>query len=287
VDRRTSVVTISVLNDYKQMIGNTSSDLQEHLEDIDAKLKAIQSQGLAISPQDATERQWIQQEKESTQQCLVICAKVSTHIDEFQHSVFENISTPADGNQGPITSLENLVSAHQTTDHALKECKETINDASNKLELHLQTIENRLRNLRVQSQKLSDEQAAEQERMQNELESTKQCLAICTQASEQANEDRTNIFEDVSMAEDGHQVIVSTIGDLILAKRITAGARSSQWMGQMSDDSLQQLAKTLGQSVIGNVAATGAGADADFEDRYGKGYKLYSKQSTGAGATSQ
>jgi len=261
------------------MIDNATSDLQEHLDDVDRKLEVIQSQGQSSSPQDAAESQWIQEEKESTHQCLVICAKVSMHIEEFRSGVFENISTPANDNQGPVTTLGNLVSARLATNHALKECKETLNDTSNKLELHLQTMEHRLRNLRSGSQKIPDEQGTEEERIQNERDSAKQCLAICSQASEQANEDRTNIFEDVSMAEDGHQVIVSTIGDLILAKRVSAGARSTQWMGQMSDDSVQQLAKTLGQSAIGNAAGT------ELEDRFGSGFKLYSRQSTGAGAT--
>ena len=121
--------------------------------------------------------------------------------------------------------------------------------------------------------------------METARASTKQCLAICASASEKANEDRTNVFEDVSLAEDGHQVIVSTIGDLILARRVSAGARSTQWMGQMSDDSLQHLAKVVGRSVIGNTAAPESGADAEFEGRYGKGVKLYPSQSAGPGAT--
>jgi hypothetical protein len=279
IDRRTAVVTTKVLNEYKEMIDNTTSDLQEHLEDINKKLEAIQSQGQSSSPQDTAEGKWIQEEKESTQQCLVICAKVSMHIEEFRSGVFENISTPMNGNQGPVTTLGNLVSARLATNDALKECKETLNDTSNKLELHLQTMENRLRSLRSGSRKIPDEQGTEEERIQNERDSAKQCLAICAQASEQANEDRTNIFEDVSMAEDGHQVIVSTIGDLILAKRVSAGARSTQWMGQMSDDSLQQLSKALGLSAMGNAAST------ELEDRFGSGSKLYSKKPTGTGAT--
>lgn len=201
------------------------------------------------------------------------------HIENFRSNVFENISTSTNGHQGPVTTLGNLVSASLTTNHALKECKDTISEASNKLEMHLQTMENRLRNLRSGSPVVPDEQGTEEERIQEERDSTRQCLAICAQASEQANEDRTNIFEDVSMAEDGHQVIVSTIGDLILAKRVSAGARSTQWMGQMSDDSLQQLTKALGKSAMGNAA------NAEPKDPSGTELKLYSRKSAGTGAT--
>ena len=39
---------------------------------------------------------------------------------------------------------------------------------------------------------------------------------------------RTNVFEDVSAAQDAHQVIAATFGDLISAKRVTAGVGATQ-----------------------------------------------------------
>ena len=51
------------------------------------------------------------------------------------------------------------------------------------------------------------------------------------------------IFEDVNTADDAHLVIVSTAtnGNLITAKNITTRARTSKWLGRMSDESLQAL----------------------------------------------
>lgn len=90
-----------------------------------------------------------------------------------------------------------------------------------------------------------------------------------------ADQDRTNVFEDVSMADDGHQVIVSTIGDLISARRVTAGARSMQIMGQMSDDALQQLSQNLGHAATEKAKESETGSE--FENRYGEGWKLNSR----------
>ena len=45
------------------------------------------------------------------------------------------------------------------------------------------------------------------------------------------------------MADDGQQVIVATLWDLISVKRIVVSARSTQWLGQMSDTTLQQLSQ--------------------------------------------
>jgi hypothetical protein len=112
-----------------------------------------------------------------------------------------------------------------------------------------------------------------QERIQEEIDSIKQCLAICAEASVQAGQDRTNIFEDVSMTDDGRQAIVSTIGDLISAKRITAGARSMQLMGQMSDESLQHFSGDRH-----HATEKGPKTDGGFEDRHEAGWTLTSQK---------
>jgi hypothetical protein len=113
-----------------------------------------------------------------------------------------------------------------------------------------------------------------QERIQEEIDSIKQCLAICAEASVQAGQDRTNIFEDVSMTDDGRQAIVSTIGDLVSAKRITAGARSMQLMGQMSDESLQHFSRDRYHATEEKGPKTGGG----FEDRHGARWTLTSQK---------
>jgi len=48
---------------------------------------------------------------------------------------------------------------------------------------------------------------------------------------------------------DGHhgQLIGSTIGDLIAARRVTMGSRSTQQRGHMSDVTLQQLSRDHGR----------------------------------------
>lgn len=51
------------------------------------------------------------------------------------------------------------------------------------------------------------------------------------------------VFEDVSTVEDAHLVIVSTRGDPMSAERISVGSRTSEWLGHMSDQSLQTLSQ--------------------------------------------
>jgi chromosome segregation ATPase len=271
--RRTSAITITVLKEYKEMIANATSDLEEHLQKIDNKLQSFSLQGVRISDESTAERQQMLEERDSTQQCLGICAKVSTHIDQLQ-PIFENISTPPDTYQGPVTTLGGLTPARVVTVEAFKACKDRLANTTTQLEKNLQNINDRLRHFPSQLPGVSSEQAAEKERIEEEIDSIKQCLAICAEASKQADKDRTNVFEDISMADDGYQVFVSTIGDLISARRITAGARSIQLLGQMSDDSLQQLSRDLGHTVIEKAAEPQTGKGTQFEDRYGAGVKL-------------
>jgi hypothetical protein len=77
------------------------------------------------------------------------------------------------------------------------------------------------------------------------------------------------------MADDGHQLIISTMGDLISARRVTVGSRSIQWLGQMSDTSLQQLSKDQDTSERGGQASFEAGTH--FENRHGTRRKLSQK----------
>ncbi|OQV10381.1 hypothetical protein CLAIMM_14393 [Cladophialophora immunda] len=56
------------------------------------------------------------------------------------------------------------------------------------------------------------------------------------------NESRAqgNIFQDVEAGPDAHQVIVGT-RDVICAKGVIAAKGATQWLGQMSDRTLQQM----------------------------------------------
>ncbi|KAF2494973.1 hypothetical protein BU16DRAFT_590256 [Lophium mytilinum] len=147
------------------------------------------------------------------------------------------------------------------------------------LEEHLQTINDKLETLSIQNGSTKEEEIAERKRISEEIDSVKQCLEVCNHAAKRIDEVRTNIFEDVSAAEDAHQVIVSTFGDLISAKRVTAGVKSIQWLGQMPDSALQQLIRTRtvdlskhpGMEECEEEQAKGHMA---FEGIYGAGYTM-------------
>lgn len=240
-----------MLNEYKTLIANTTADLEEHLKQIDDKLGSP-SRSTNLSAEDLVQRQQIQEERDSAQKCLEICEGVLMHISQVYPTVTEHAPTPPGGYLEALTASSGILSARATTTDAFQICKERLNDTAARLEKHLQHINSQLQP--SPSHPLSGELSSELEGIKEEMDSVKQCISICMQASKRANQERTNVFEDVSTADDGHQVLVSTIGDLISAKRVTAGSRSVQWLGQMSDEALQTLSRQYGGVVKGSGA---------------------------------
>ena len=135
--------------------------------------------------------------------------------------------------------------------NAVEEFKDTLENTRTDLQDHLETLNDKLETLNVQKSSAADVNIAEREQVREEIDSAKECLVVCAQASEHVDKVRTNVFEDVSAAQDAHQLIVSTFGDLISAKRVTADAGATQWLGQISDAALQQLTRSRGIDLHG------------------------------------
>ncbi|OQV10378.1 hypothetical protein CLAIMM_14390 [Cladophialophora immunda] len=273
---RAMAVTSQVLTDYNQLIGRTTYDLQEHLQKIDENLHLLCSQRIQTSDEENSERQRMQEEKESAEQCLKVCAEVSAHINNFHFTNLQVAHQPAHLERTLSTHLDGLSATQFTTD-GLHRCKDTLGGTMSKLEKHINEIERRLQASNTDSK---TKQTTEQTRIMEEINSIKQCLNICSNAAEQTAQTRINVFEDVSMADDGQQVIVATLGDLISAKRVVVGARSTQWLGQMSDTSLQQLSQDHIQGKREHGPKPEVQTGTHFEDRFGTGFKLNSKSET-------
>ncbi|OBT46596.1 hypothetical protein VE00_01735 [Pseudogymnoascus sp. WSF 3629] len=269
---RTTNVTIALLNEYNTMITNTSSDLKEHLQELDERLQAI-SQGAQAFDVDDLKQQRIKEEQESAQSCLDICIQVSAHIDDVQRNAFVNIAGTLANNQDSAAESKKFTQAEAVTNNTLDHCKLGLAQTTSELREQLYRINGQIRSS-LQRHAPSGEQAAEQERIREELRSVEQSLKICSEAAEKALPDRIHVFEDVSMGDDGDQIIVATFGDLISAKRVTVGARSRQFLGQMSDASLQQLSQKVGCGPLEVDVDQSTGTNSPFEGRYGTGRPL-------------
>jgi hypothetical protein len=103
---RTVIASTQVLEEYKQMIADTSSKLENQLEQLDNKLLSVTLQENTSPDRGSTERGPVQQEIDSTMQCLNVCETVSKHVASKRRSVFENITS--EGNSVIVTMGELL-----------------------------------------------------------------------------------------------------------------------------------------------------------------------------------
>jgi hypothetical protein len=255
------------------MIKNTATDLEELLQGVNQQIKSTTSQvpgNSATFDLSEDEENDIKEEKASIEQCLRICEEVSSHIEEVQARDLE-LTSSLTGEQPVTVKLGGTTAARVKTSNTLENCKRGLDVTSSGLKMQLNDINKRVELLSQRSETLGGH-VPDRQNIEVELESIKQCLAICTKATEQVAQERVNVFEDVEAADDVHQIIVATLGDLISAKRIKVGARSRQWLGQMSDTSLQQLSKDRDED--GVRAARDPESGAHFEGRHGAGQRL-------------
>ncbi|EPS45724.1 hypothetical protein H072_265 [Dactylellina haptotyla CBS 200.50] len=269
VNMRTTNITANLLSEYKTLIEQTSSDLEERLDLINKKLDDLTISHTpnlsSIGTQGRTEEgnQEVIEEKKSIEKCLEICVQVSEHIDRVRSG---SILKPPATSSGASSSSK----AAQITTDALDGCKIELSNTASALQQELRDIQLRLAALTSQPEFLGDPNA-------EEIESIKQCLNICSKASEQVKNDRIFVFEDIKTEDDGEQIIVATMGDLLSAKRVTSGSRSTQWLGQMSDASLQYLAgqrKSRSISPPNSQSKPHGQNTKEFEGRHGTGQKL-------------
>jgi hypothetical protein len=160
------------------------------------------------------------------QQCLDIYAQASARIRHIR-----DVSSP----EKELIIPHNQ--ARTPTLDVLEEYAETL--ASSSTQLGNDVAEIRLRLDRLVSHIQANE-AAQQEHRLKETH-----LSISPSSSSPPYQGSINVYHAIAAAENSHQILVSTSGSPIHAQNITAGPRSSQWMGQMSEVSLQLFSKDV------------------------------------------
>lgn len=221
-----------------------------------------------MSGADTTELKIIQEERLSAQQCLRICAQLSDHINQIQTT---------SGNTLP----EVLIS------EGLQDCKKSLALTAAKLE---RLMKDRINRLVAQSKTTmsSEEDRTELTRLQDEWETARECIDICSKAD-------MNLRENVSTIEnyglgDAVQFMVSTDGKTLHGKNRGLGWRTRQVGGHLSDATVQKLS---GDMFLSNglqnerdalslprndASASDNGFEnapgPQFQERYGRGFKL-------------
>lgn len=245
------------------MTKDATADLEEQITNLTQRLESHQFKQSPASTYDnrhlvedgsTTARQTLQQ-KAGLEQCMTVCHQLLQHISQLQASIAVDRAAISDttNDQSPADRIDIL--APRLTADALQMCTHSLDTATR----HLQElgIMNKVPN------------ETDTNRIIQQLDGARQCLDIVGKAQKQ----RINVFENIEAGEGSFQTVVSTIGDLIKANGITIGARSTNIMGQMNDESLQKLTYNLRPDVA--EKSTERTTLAKFEDRHGFGHTMH------------
>ena len=176
--RRTSV-TAEKLESYELLIETATDDLQDHLDSIDEKLEAIFRRAVTESNSDSTELSVMKEERLSTQRCLQICDELSEHIKRISLPSGRGSYTP-----GPI-DIQGL--PEKTMHEGLRDCRNSLVSTVAKLERHMKDLTDKMV-AKSRAVMASEDDIADLVRLQEEWETARHCVSICSKAEDHLEE---------------------------------------------------------------------------------------------------
>ncbi|KAJ5569923.1 uncharacterized protein N7459_009353 [Penicillium hispanicum] len=243
---RTTNTTRDVIEEYKDLIENTKYDLEGHLHEIRTRLQSASAEGPTISGYEPAELQMMEEETNSTQKSLDVCEQFLTLIDQSRFSLLQDTQHPSsllNRRSSPVVpTLSWLINAE-----GLNSAQKEITSWKLRLMQHLYGAGRNMQGQQSRLPQLGTGQARDDQGFKDELHGTEELLEFCKRVGEEANQLRTHHFEDVSTGDYSRQAIVTTLEDLISAKRIKSGNHSYQALGRMADESIQSLFRHPGE----------------------------------------
>lgn len=255
------------------MMSDTKQDLQQHLQEIEDKIGALSRDEAGRDDESSTEWQAIMEEKKSTQQGLAICAQLSAEIERLEPTV------------GPKSPSHHHAKARSFIRNGLGATKASVQTMMDELHSHESMLARQIRE-KAAVKPMSDETAGELQRLQATKDSIHQCIRVISDAdSGTAEIERQNVFEDITLAGNSYSFTVSTVGELVTARRINLTDRSYNVAGQIADESFQKAVEAftkdgLQPSSDSRAAQPSEPATAEgetrieFQSRHGRGVPL-------------
>jgi hypothetical protein len=242
ITMHTSKVSHQVLQEYNEMIQDTSYDLELRLRRIDEKMTRLNientnSSGVSIDLED---------EREVTKQCLRICEDARSYIESLSNRE-SSLLPEAPQNVVEENSFEAQLRTRQALDENRDSFAETIDHLRKRLESLVQNDD--------------PEKDNERSRLQADINISKQCLDVCKVASEVSRQKVYRIGEVIA-DDDSDQVVVTTLADLFDIKKALSKGSSAQLVGSMTEENLRYLTEKRYSSRFGALAGHSDPAEA-------------------------
>ncbi|KAL2856078.1 hypothetical protein BJX68DRAFT_229990 [Aspergillus pseudodeflectus] len=248
ITMHTSKVSYKVIEEYNEMIKDTSYGLKEHLMRIDEKLAQLTIENTEYSDGSTD----LEDERTVTEQCLRICEDARSYIESLtKRQTILHQDSPKNLPEEEVGQRQ--FEAQNLTRQALNENQQRFVE----IIVHLQK---RLEGLIMNG---DSGDRSERLRLQQDLDISKQCLEVCQVASDISNQ---KIFKVGEVVADGEsdQVVVTTLADLFDVRKALSTGNSAQLVGSMTPGDLQHLVEKRYSSRFGALNSgsghTGAGA---------------------------
>ncbi|KAJ5313973.1 OPT oligopeptide transporter [Penicillium atrosanguineum] len=241
----TAKVSRKVLQDYNEMIQDTSYNLEVQLRRVDEKMARFTTDNASILNTSVD----LKDEREVTKQCLRICEDASHYIESLtnqESSILHKTLQDATEDSG-----QNYFEAQTITRQALDENRDSFAMIIGQLRRRLESL--------ILKNDPSDEN--ERSRLLSDIDTSKQCLEVCKVASEVSTQKIYRIGEVVADG-DSDQVVVNTLADLFDVKKALSLGTSAQLVGSMTEEALRHLAEKRYSSRFGAFVQEPNPADA-------------------------
>lgn len=206
------------------MIQDTAYNLKVHLQRIDEKMERFNIDKTSVSDSAIC----LSDEREVTKQCLRVCDDARHYIESLASREFLLPQRrPQDGTKD---SEQSCFEAQLLT-------RQVLNDNRDSFSAIITQLRDRLEKV-VLGNDPSDEK--ERSRLQEDINTSKQCLEVCKAASEVSAQKIYRIGEVIA---DGNsdQVVVNTLADLFDITKAVSKGNSAQLVGSMTEEGLRFL----------------------------------------------
>ncbi|KAF5231055.1 hypothetical protein FAUST_9496 [Fusarium austroamericanum] len=95
------------------------------------------------------------------------------------------------------------------------------------------------------------------QQLEGDLQTSKQCLELCKNASEQVAYQKVYTVGEMVTDGDSDQVVITTLADLFDVKKASSTNGSAQWIGSLSEETARQVSKDRYSSRFGAVVTNG------------------------------
>ncbi|KAL4983026.1 hypothetical protein BDW68DRAFT_43270 [Aspergillus falconensis] len=235
ITMHTSKVSYKVLEEYNEMIKDTSYSLQVYLQRIDEKL----AQFPVEKTDDSGRSIDLEDERAVTEQCLRICEDARSYIETLtrRESVLLQGSPQ---NTAAEAAAQKQFEVQRLTSETLGGNQRSLAEIINRLQKRLEFL-------------LANGDPADNDerlRLQEDLQISKQCLEVCQVASEVSAQKIFKVGEVVAEGE-SDQVVVTTLADLFDVSKAFSSGNSAQLVGSMAAQELHHLVERRYSSRFG------------------------------------